>query len=126
MNRSLPGDENQHAPTDKHSGNFARIELSSGVDSPALQPENRSGGQANLLARWNTQATHLTALEALERYGWSVFPLDQAKNRWGAFRWNAQAASVACLSKAAGEQSRSAGMGQALHPLGMGSDYWRV
>src|SRR6266853_6665075 len=31
------------------------------------------------LPRWNEQAPHLTALEALERYQWSVFPLDQHK-----------------------------------------------
>ena len=31
------------------------------------------------LSRWNEQASHLTALEALEDYHWSVFPLDQQK-----------------------------------------------
>jgi putative DNA primase/helicase len=32
------------------------------------------------LPRWNEQAPHLTAIEALERYQWSVFPLDQHKS----------------------------------------------
>lgn len=38
--------------------------------------ERQQGGVAE---RWNTQKPYLTALEAIERYGWSVFPLDQSK-----------------------------------------------
>ena len=32
-----------------------------------------------ILARWNNQVPHLTAIEALEQYKWSVFPLDAEK-----------------------------------------------
>ena len=32
------------------------------------------------MERWNTQEPHLTALEALEHCGWSVFPLDERKH----------------------------------------------
>jgi putative DNA primase/helicase len=80
MNRTLPGDENHHALPDRHKESPVHAERSGTGDSQAAQPENEAGGQANLLSRWNTQAPHLTALEALEQYGWSVFPLDREKN----------------------------------------------
>ena len=49
-------------------------------DAQAANTVREAEGPADLLARWNTQAPHLTALEALERFGWSVFPLDQGKS----------------------------------------------
>lgn len=80
MNRTVSGDEDHHVLPRRHKGSPAHAELSSRGDSQASQRGNESGGQADLPARWNTQAPHLTALEALEQYGWSVFPLDQEKN----------------------------------------------
>ena len=80
MNRTIPGDEDHHVLPHRHTGSPAHAELSSRGDSLESQPGNESDGQADLLGRWNTQAPHLTALEALEQYGWSVFPLDREKN----------------------------------------------
>ena len=49
-------------------------------DPGTRQKASEARGQRELLERWNNQKPHLTALEALERHGWSVFPLDQSKN----------------------------------------------
>ena len=49
------------------------------VHSNTSTSGNPADGQADLLARWNAQAPHLTALEALEQFKWSVFPLDKEK-----------------------------------------------
>ncbi len=58
MNHTVSDDQDDHMLLHRHEG---------------------SDAQAGLPARWNTQAPHLTALEALEQYDWSVFPLDQEK-----------------------------------------------
>ncbi len=81
MNRTVPGDEDHHVLPHRHTGSPAHAELSSRGDSLESQAGNESDGQADLPGRWNTQAPHLTALEALEQYGWSVFPLDREKAR---------------------------------------------
>ena len=89
-----------------------------GTGAHICESEHPVDGQANLPARWNTQAPHLTALEALEQC-WSVFPLDQGEpteNRRGASRWHAQASVVACLSNAASEQSCFACMARSYTP----------
>jgi P4 family phage/plasmid primase-like protien len=79
MNRTVSGDQDDHKLPHGHEGSDAQAGLPCSGDSQAWQRGNDRGGQADLLARWNTQAPHLTALEAFEQYGWSVFPLDQEK-----------------------------------------------
>jgi hypothetical protein len=80
MNRMVSDDQDNHLLHYRHEGSNAQADLAGRGDSRASQRGNESGGQADLLRRWNTQAPYLTALEALEHYGWSVFPLDQEKN----------------------------------------------
>jgi putative DNA primase/helicase len=48
-------------------------------DPKIEQRVNEAQRPGGMVERWNTQKLHLTALEALEHYGWSVFPLDQRK-----------------------------------------------
>jgi hypothetical protein len=79
MNRAQPYDENHRMLPEGHKENSTHAERPGGGEVAVWPPGNEAGGQTDLPARWNAQAPHLTALEALEYFGWSVFPLDAEK-----------------------------------------------